>query len=40
MTDSQLKEVLVDIICWQCGFSEEELEFWSWLLWALGLCNC
>jgi len=39
MTDSELKEILIDIICYECDFSEEELEFWTWLIWALGLTS-
>ena len=39
MTDSELKTILIDIICYECDFSEEELEFWDWFFEALELTN-
>lgn len=40
MTDSELKETIMDIICSQLDFDNIEMvEFYTWLLWALGLTN-
>ena len=42
MTDSQLKEALIDCICYDEFFDWDDLElvsFWDWLFWALGLTN-
>lgn len=37
--DSFLKELIVGTICQECDFSEQQLEFYTWLLWSLGLTN-
>jgi len=40
ISDSEVKVLIMNQICQECGFTPEELEFWTWLIWALGLCNC
>jgi len=39
MTDAELKQLIIDQICFECDFTLEELEFWTWLVWALGLVD-
>jgi hypothetical protein len=40
MTGSQLKILIINQICCEVNFdSFWELEFWTWLIWALGLCS-
>ena len=37
--ETELKQVIMNTICFECDFSYEELEFFTWLIWALGLQN-
>jgi len=36
MADAQLKEIIIEAAS-ECDFLPEELVFYTWLLWALGL---
>lgn len=36
---AELKKTIISTICFECNFTPEELEFWTWLIWALGLQN-
>ncbi|MBE0478899.1 hypothetical protein IBX65_07270, partial [Candidatus Aerophobetes bacterium] len=37
--DSFLKRLIIDQVCWEKNFISEELEFYTWLIYALGLTN-
>lgn len=37
--ESELKEIIINTICVQGDFDLEYLEFYTWLIWALDLCN-
>lgn len=39
MVDSELKNMIIDQVCHECNFTLQELEFYTWLIWALDLCN-
>lgn len=40
MSDSELKSLIIDQICEELDLDNiYEVEFYTWLIWALGLCN-
>lgn len=40
LSDSELKQVIMDTICSQLDLDNiEQVQFYTWLIWALGLCN-
>jgi len=40
MKNSELKVLIINQICWEVDFENFwQLEFWTWLIWALGLCS-
>jgi hypothetical protein len=40
MNNSELKVLIINQICYEVDFEKFwQLEFWTWLIWALGLCS-